>query len=1098
MRRDHAQLLAEPGTLPIGKLRDDKFSVPTDPWTAVWGQPKYPYQAKPYDRGDVTTLVLPEAFTGKRPLISQTIEREVYLDDNWHVRVVMPFGEEIDGMVVTWNETIFKKHVATPTPELGVVRLVESKRMEHEAAMVRYGVGYYMEHGFMSTKEGIMYHMEKLRQLAQASLEAIKFDVIVSLLQAGVVHRKWEVENNVYKGRKLEMALNNRVWMFAAMQKHKRPLNLIDTRITEIMNKYGGRADTWIMPPQLINYLTNVPDEYLSYKEAGSRGPDIVFDRAQPFSIINKNRVFVSRSYETEEITGREEIMSQRSEVGEFYVMADRFADDHQGYTSRCRNIQIYDQDGDRWHTISAMWALDHSYLFKEDGKPLYSGEGGAYDSGFTGHDQHEDIFNYFDNARGEWMRAEYMGELRNDYFTTENKLEWARAAARWIDRTAGADKDVFTAVWNAGLTQIKSRESSPFDPAVSDIGAGYSQLGTDTRNAIDTLANSVRQLTYNPHLGSNNDFYREFILPDRVEIMERTADGVDEHAYDDSVLAGIQAVLKDAPVDTSNAQPRLGDSQLDSYKSMMIAAIGRLGRVQAKKTVMDVAKSLSGTTIKAVERDAIAHIADNLDAFDVKTEKDATANIRQFSDHFNQLWTKYENTASGTGTWRRTGMLASPTWLATLANHLESGGSSRFMPVDPDRRDIVMRRERLIRDTAAHPLRQTSADEQRAAFGRISQIHPAFHAEVDGRFGIEARYSFGQACSEQLIRQVSKQQGRFGAEFASEAVISESRMRMAASALGDSINEPVQHIGQSISVQPNDAKRKATATFKTSAEAIAADAESALIVTLANAFDAQQIHRNAYVRCIKHDLPLPLSFVITRPHMAYNMLCAVKCLSGYEMGRTVTKPAEFEIQDDAATHAHLGTLIFYAKSVVTAPKHVFVAREIYANGCLGGAGVGAINPMTYKAGSAMRSKVDSSESLIVIAMPYNYEQRGIFSLTGSQIIGEYAEYDTGDYASLAYPTQARYNHVYGWNQARRVDDYDNGPYDGMPEVHNNNVICFQGHTFYYLPRDGTYRIVQLGTGHWGADGTYLTCKQVRNGELEKMKTVHWENYIHA
>jgi hypothetical protein len=136
--------------------------------------------------------------------------------------------------------------------------------------------------------------------------------------------------------------------------------------------------------------------------------------------------------------------------------------------------------------------------------------------------------------------------------------------------------------------------------------------------------------------------------------------------------------------------------------------------------------------------------------------------------------------------------------------------------------------------------------------------------------------------------------------------------------------------------------------TYKASFTGINAEAQNELQKTFALAFDAQLIDKRAYLRCIKNNLVYPLAHLINRPHMAYNMLMAIKCLSGYEMGRTITKPGEFEIQDDAATHAHLGTYIYYSKAVVQRPQHVFVAQEIYSNGYLGGSGIEAIRPEDY------------------------------------------------------------------------------------------------------------------------------------------------------
>lgn len=1061
-----------PNAMPVGKLRDESLSMPKDPWSAVFGDPRYPHNASPYDIHNRTTLTLPDAFVGLRQKLSETIEREVFHDGNWHLRTVMPFDEYPDGMVVTWNEIRFNRHLASPTPELGVVRLVESKRIENSASFVRYGIGYYMQHGFMSTREGLMYHMEHLRQMAQAALETAKFDVVFSLKQHANVHKRWEIENGVFQGMKLEAALANRVWMFAAMQKYKRPLNLIDTRVTETMNKYGGKADTWIIPPQIINYLENVPDEYLSYKEAGPRGPDIVFDRTQHFGILNKNQVFVSRTYHTDAITGREDVLSQRSEIGEYYLMEDRHKDDHTGYRSRWRHIQIYDEDSNRWHEVSLQWALDHSMLFNADNSPRYSNESVMYDHRLSGDAGEVDIWRYYQpdgQGGGEYRNARYFGEIPEDYFTVQDKLEWANTAIAWINRN-NSDAAGFTAAWNEKLTQLSARDTAGFIEGEDDIGAGYQQLSAEHKATFGKVANAIRQLTYNPSMETDEEMYLEFMLPHRTAVYRKTDEAGDDDSYERFVAAAIDAVHGQAPVDTRDAQSKLGNSELDSYKKMIIAAIGRLGKAEADDTVYEIAQNLSGRSLQAVQKDAAARITDNIGAFSLKSAKDVETNLSRFTDNFKQLWAQYRNNSTGSQGWEKTDMLASPTWMATLANHLENGGSTNYMPADPDRPDLVMSRERLLRDTLHHRERRVTPDQRRRARASIGTVHPSFHVEISSRnHGSESLRSVCEGHAAQLAYQIASQQTQtFGAEHDSLPLVGAERMQAAIAALGDAVHQPISlDADMDIGAILDDTARKGSVTWNTSKAGIEAEAQNDLQKTLALAFDAQQIDKRAYLRCIKNDLVYPLAHIINRPHMAYNMLMAIKCLSGYEMGRTITKPGEFEIQDDAATHAHLGTYIYYSKAVVQRPQHVFVAQEIYSNGYLGGSGVEAIRPEDYKAGGGEYN----GQSIICMAVPYNSGIKGIFSCTGSLDLAEYNDYKTAETGQLQYVTAARYNGIYGWNEARLVDDFDKGPYDGVAEVVNNNVVSYQGHTFYWSPNDKSFRVVALGTGHWGPNG---------------------------
>ena len=71
----------------------------------------------------------------------------VFTDDNWYLKEIMPFEIVQDANSVTWNEVRFDPHLVTPVPELGTVRLVRSARKQNTASWIRWGIGYYMEHG---------------------------------------------------------------------------------------------------------------------------------------------------------------------------------------------------------------------------------------------------------------------------------------------------------------------------------------------------------------------------------------------------------------------------------------------------------------------------------------------------------------------------------------------------------------------------------------------------------------------------------------------------------------------------------------------------------------------------------------------------------------------------------------------------------------------------------------------------------------------------------------------------------------------------------------------------------------------------------------
>jgi hypothetical protein len=69
---------------------------------------------------------------------------------------------------VAWDTWTFNEHFTGIVPEMGVSRLVSSKRETHSDSFVRRGLAAIFEHGFMSTPEGRAHYIMTLAQIARA------------------------------------------------------------------------------------------------------------------------------------------------------------------------------------------------------------------------------------------------------------------------------------------------------------------------------------------------------------------------------------------------------------------------------------------------------------------------------------------------------------------------------------------------------------------------------------------------------------------------------------------------------------------------------------------------------------------------------------------------------------------------------------------------------------------------------------------------------------------------------------------------------------------------------------------------------------------
>lgn len=267
------------------------------------------------------------------------------------------------------------------------------------------------------------------------------------------------------------------------------------------------------------------------------------------------------------------------------------------------------------------------------------------------------------------------------------------------------------------------------------------------------------------------------------------------------------------------------------------------------------------------------------------------------------------------------------------------------------------------------------------------------------------------------------------------------------------------------------------------------------LLAAVAHVYDFTPVHKLAFVRWIDNNIIVPIAFIIARPHAEYTMLSGIKCLAGERMGSYLHQPGKFELGDDVEVQSHTGTYTYKSKAFVKEENHVFVARNIFAAGCRGGLGVRLFDPRTYSPNGVHTGQ----DSIFVLAVPYaSGEADGApISLTGqADVNGQ--PYSIAQRKSLDYIGVSYYNKLWGWRDVLQADEAGGyGALDQVSDNRNKNTLCFRGQTFFYYRADGTFKVVQLGSGHWGRY-VYLGCNAARNGEHVAFERPSLANYIEA
>lgn len=256
--------------------------------------------------------------------------------------------------------------------------------------------------------------------------------------------------------------------------------------------------------------------------------------------------------------------------------------------------------------------------------------------------------------------------------------------------------------------------------------------------------------------------------------------------------------------------------------------------------------------------------------------------------------------------------------------------------------------------------------------------------------------------------------------------------------------------------------------------------------------------HQNIFAKLDNESGNPDLDVILFRPWMTYEMSSAILTKSGYETGATFVGHSDFLLGDDVISKLHYGNFTFYSKAVVTNPRNVIIARNIFCNSYVGGNDCGFIR--VKKVGNKEKNYSpqtgDHGGSLIAVALPGGtcaqiqknpIDMRGYF--TGYE--------DDGDRStSRHYATPSICDAV---KRALQLDTVDPGGAPGVnlwsTQLRKQNTVCYRGHQFSYDVNSKKFSNITVNTGHWGPN-VYAGCGRVRAGDMKYLKEQNYKQSI--
>jgi hypothetical protein len=298
---------------------------------------------------------LPRAYVGRNKFLMATIDFLITKDDDWYTRHILPwlYTEEIH---VKWNIWRFNRTMMDYEPEQGVPRYVSYESESRSDSLVRRGLAFIIEHGFYKTEIGRQHYLMNLKQIVEAVHETVYFGVMHELLAAPNYYLQWQQKHGkthtIVSNDAVNMLAEER-WRFACVQKDVKGLFVLDAEIKDRMRRVGIEPTAWIFPSKMAIYASMVPEYFNEYNRGGAPATSALEVGAKRFDTFRGNRVFETRSFDTDFMAnGSIEPLVRHREIGEYYVLGDHFHDFTHG-------IRIFDMARDKFHTITYGTAFD-------------------------------------------------------------------------------------------------------------------------------------------------------------------------------------------------------------------------------------------------------------------------------------------------------------------------------------------------------------------------------------------------------------------------------------------------------------------------------------------------------------------------------------------------------------------------------------------------------------------------------------------------------------------------------------------------------------------------------------------------------------------
>jgi hypothetical protein len=430
-----------------------------DPMTAFeeyFGPPSRPVHVNPYELFSRQNMALPDAYLGRNDYLVNIIITTIKEEEMWAGRIALPFRIADSNYEIKWDEIHFDNQLLGPVPEEGVSRLVTQRTSSRKDHYVRYGLAFQLEHGFMNTDKGKMSYVNNLKQIRNATLDTIYLGVLRAYLSCKTVGQVLvELYGQSPTHAQIRKTLGEELENWACVQKSANALQMLDIRMKRRMRKMGVVPDMWIFPEGMKTYITNVRRENFDYFIKGPEGPKMfqsgVSDGGSQLDVAMDCVIFEAKQFDIPESPEPIDLLCRNQSIGEYVVMQNhlRGFTDWANYSSRMRDIIVYNEDRDSWSTLGIDQCLHYCMMFgdADDHSPGHGHKRPRTD------DDDDRMITHFSNDSGDMFLdddgrpAQYLGDVKEHYLVPRAVSDFASCIFQRIMMRKADDFNIISAL---------------------------------------------------------------------------------------------------------------------------------------------------------------------------------------------------------------------------------------------------------------------------------------------------------------------------------------------------------------------------------------------------------------------------------------------------------------------------------------------------------------------------------------------------------------------------------------------------------------------------------------------------------------------------